>query len=339
MTEAVLTKDEVAYWKEWIAGLAKAGKLEWLKEQVNSRPLDSNIENDIKNLKGSIRILDVGAGPVSVAGIVSTNSSLEITRDCTDPLGDIYTKLLEEQGISSPTYISKPAEELDTALNTESYDYIFCRNALDHSFDCPRAITSLLTLLKPGGIMRLRHYENEGIYANYSGFHRWNFMEAGGEGLIFSQISSHNIRSLVSPMASVCYQSMTNEKDDGTHRKMVEIIVRKPTGFSTPPIHEHHGVKVEVSDCSLAIKVTRTQSYDNRYPMFIHFTNQDGAAVSTTLVWEDHSFRIFPLFNQNSASERAFKSVAIGQYDFTEGHNHYSPTFHNKWYQKYDLNQ
>jgi hypothetical protein len=339
MTEAVLTKDEVAYWKGWIAGLAKEGKLDWLKEQVNSRPLDSNIENDIKKLTGSIRILDVGAGPVSVAGIASMNPGLHITRDCTDPLGDIYTKLLEEQGISSPTYISKPAEELDEVLSPESYDYIFCRNALDHSFDCPRAIKSLLSLLKPGGVMRLRHYENEGIYANYSGFHRWNFMEAGGEGLLFSQVSSHNIRSLVSPMASICYQSMTNQKDDGSHRKMVEIVVVKPTGFSRPPIHESHGIRVEISDCGLAIKVTRTQSYNNHYPMFIHFISQDRAAVSTTLVWEDSSFRIYPLFSQSSASERAFKAVAIGQYDFTEGHNHYSPTFHNQWYQQYDLNQ
>ncbi len=334
--ESVLAKDEAAYWKGWMQSIATENRINWLQNQVNNRPLDSLIEADLRDRAGLIRILDVGAGPLSVAGSVSSNPNLEIARDCSDPLGNVYTKLLNDNGISSPSYICKPAERLLDVVAPESYDYVFCRNALDHSYDCPSAIQDLITILKPGGVMRLRHYENEALYANYSGFHRWNFMETSGEGIIFSQSSCHNIRTLTHPCATLAYESMMSPKDDGTQRRMAEFVMVKPSGFSKIANTEF-GICLEISSCRRLLKVTKSDGYDSTFPMFIHLHSESKKPLSTTLVWEDTTERIFPLFDSSSAASPVFSKVAMGQYDFIEGHNHYSPSFQNQWYLEFDL--
>lgn len=334
--EAILAKDEAAYWKGWIDAIVRDNKINWLQNQVNNRPLDPLIEADLSDRSGLVNILDVGAGPLSVAGSVPGGLNLEIARDCSDPLGEIYASLLEENGISCPKYICEPAERLLGEVGPESYDYIFCRNALDHAYDCPSAIRDLVTILKPGGVMRLRHYENEAIYANYSGFHRWNFMEVSGEGIIFSQNSCYNIRTLAYPCAALAYESMKSLKDDGTHRRMAEFVMVKPlqyigladTGF---------GIKLEISSCRRSLRIIKQDSYDSTYPMFVHLHRKDKSPSSTTLVWEDASERIIPLFDSTGTASSVYHKVAIGQYDFTEGHNHYAPNFQNQWYLEFKL--
>jgi hypothetical protein len=184
--------------------------------------------------------------------------------------------------------------------------------------------------------MRLRHYENEAAYANYNGFHRWNFMEVSGEGIIFSQNTCWNIRSLAHPCAVLAYESMKSLKDDGSHRRMAEFAIVKPLEY-VDLADSSFGVSLQVSSCRRSLKLTRHNNYNSTYPMFIHLHHKYNSILSTTLVWENTEDRTIPLFDSSTAASLAYRKIAIGQYDFTEGHNHYAPNFENQWYLEFEL--
>ena len=48
-------------------------------------------------------------------------------------------------------------------------------NSLDHSADPFTIISNMVGLVRPGGIVLLRHKRNEGESARYGGLHQWNF--------------------------------------------------------------------------------------------------------------------------------------------------------------------
>jgi SAM-dependent methyltransferase len=337
--ETILSVDEKNYWRKWIAELVDQGKRDWLINVVNSRELDDAIRRDLENLwvlSDRIRMLDVGAGPISVAGSICTGSRFKIYRDCQDPLGEYYEELLDEHDIPHPIYLTMPAENLSEDIEPGRYDYVFCRNALDHCSDASLAIAELLKVLAPGGIVRLRHYQNEGVYANYAGFHRWNFMNVAGHALLFTQAKALMISQLVGPdVAVISYsdEAAGELSEDGQARPFCEIVMLSETWNRPVRSTGQRGLSVALSDQRRAIKFTRNSKlYDPAYPLFLHL-HVDGKIKATTIVWMDgEDSRVVPLFSP--AYEKATR-IAFGQYRFEEGADHYSPKFSNLWYEEY----
>eukprot|EP00494_Astrolonche_serrata_P000962 UN00968 len=66
-------------------------------------------------------------------------------------------------------------EELIENFPENFFDMALSKNALDHAEDPIIVIEQMYQLIKPGGMVWVRVYQNEAVYAQYSGFHQWNF--------------------------------------------------------------------------------------------------------------------------------------------------------------------
>jgi 2-polyprenyl-3-methyl-5-hydroxy-6-metoxy-1,4-benzoquinol methylase len=60
------------------------------------------------------------------------------------------------------------------------FDIAYAANSLDHSAEPLRIIANMVEVVRPGGVVLLRHKRNEGESARYGGLHQWNFDAADG---------------------------------------------------------------------------------------------------------------------------------------------------------------
>lgn len=196
-------------WKKYINenGLSfheyniKKNKEKLEKYWSESCPVNKRIEAEIKNLPtGRINLLDVGCGPFPKSGVYYKGN--EIKRVLIDAMAKEYHLLLNNNGIN--TYGQKitccNAEEVESVFKKKSFDIIYSKNALDHTYNPIKAIKQLANLLNENGIMILEHYLNEGEYTNYFGLHQWNFSIEKGSFYISDQTKKirKNINELLS---------------------------------------------------------------------------------------------------------------------------------------------
>ena len=141
-----------------------------------SSPLHHKIaEEAVLFDKKKLRLLDVGCGPFPKSGIYLAGYTIE--RHLIDTLADEYSLLLEEYEIETngQSILKCDAENIDTFFAKNTFDLIFSKNALDHTFNPIKAIESMVNLLAPNGRVILEHYIREGEYTGYFGLHQWNF--------------------------------------------------------------------------------------------------------------------------------------------------------------------
>jgi SAM-dependent methyltransferase len=121
-----------------------------------------------------VKVIDVGAGPVTHVGTSHPSKKIEIT--AIDPLADFYGELLSEFDVTRaiPT-ISGNAESLEQLFAPNTFDFAFSRNAIDHCSDPLTAISQVFAVLKPGCHCCLCGNSNESEKQNYQGSHLWNF--------------------------------------------------------------------------------------------------------------------------------------------------------------------
>jgi SAM-dependent methyltransferase len=170
---------ELAYWEDAIRDPG------WAAENAHRLDPQGGIqEPEVAALldeveSATVSLLDVGAGPLTALGKTHPGKTLQIT--ATDPLADEYNRILDEVGIDPPVRtLACPGEDLLDRFEPGTFDVVFARNALDHSYDAPRVIDNMVALAKPGGHVVLRHRRSEGRVANYVGLHQWNFNAEDG---------------------------------------------------------------------------------------------------------------------------------------------------------------
>jgi SAM-dependent methyltransferase len=153
-----------------------------------------------------VRILDVGAGPMTSLGKTHPQRKLQIT--AVDPLAEEYSKLLEAAAVTPPVpTLACRGEELTTRFAPASFDVIYARNSLDHSEHPMKIIESMLRLLAPNGFIALRHYRNEGEHMTYEELHQWNFELREGELQLWSTREQHNVTAELAGRATLeCWQ-------------------------------------------------------------------------------------------------------------------------------------
>lgn len=178
---------ELDFWEDWIRTRGSQWQAEFEERVSPDTPLDPSLAALVADQPSPIvRILDVGAGPLTAVGKKLAGKTLEIT--AVDALANEYDVFLDRYRVVPlirTAYL--PAEDVAGHFAPGSFDLAFSRNALDHTRDPFAAIEGMLTVLRPGGWLVLWHFENEGRAAQYVGFHQWNFQGVDGRFLIESR--------------------------------------------------------------------------------------------------------------------------------------------------------
>ena len=185
---------EVQFWEMAL----RDGGRNWDPEEFRRR-MDGTreLQGELKALLDAppgarVRILDVGAGPLTTLGKRWEGRQLEIV--AVDPLAAEYARLLARLGLVPPvTTTSAHGEKLLDRFAVDEFDLAYASNALDHSYDPRLAIRQMLTVVKPGRHVYLWHFANEGTAESYHGLHQWNFDIQGNDFMISDGRSRHSL--------------------------------------------------------------------------------------------------------------------------------------------------
>ncbi len=203
-------KKELKFWNSWI----EQEGLEWKEDYKFRMNPESQILPELrkycKQIKNNkIRILDVGAGPITRIGYKFDGKELEI-KAC-DPLADQYNELLEKHQIV-PTVKTEnvEGEKLTKFYDKGSFDICTAFNCLDHSDNPLEIIKQMVDLCNKDGVVYLRHFENEASVENYKGLHRWNFYLNDADLLEINSLSKKHLLHEMLPQSEV-----VNHRIDG----------------------------------------------------------------------------------------------------------------------------
>jgi SAM-dependent methyltransferase len=179
--------DEIGYWESMIAGTFHN------KDWVNGFRRRANGINIAppylhEYLTEGSRVLDLGSGPATILGGVLNDKPIDIT--AVDPLANQYMELYSIHAI---TPLVKPIFGEGENLSQVVYgifDFVYSRNALDHSYDPMKAIQGMIDVCADDGVVFFENVINEGYNENYKGLHQWNFMHASGDLVIWKHDGS-----------------------------------------------------------------------------------------------------------------------------------------------------
>lgn len=178
---------EIDFWDRWVERKGAPWTDDFNKRVDENTQVDDLLEDVISSLQlDSVKILDVGAGPLTCIGKVSKNGIVNIT--AVDPLADFYEKILHRYDLKVPIKSSFGlAEDLSLFFPKNSFDIVHCQNALDHSIEPVRCLLQMLEVCRVGGYVMLRHAHNEAENENYEGFHKWNLTNRGDDVVIWNK--------------------------------------------------------------------------------------------------------------------------------------------------------
>lgn len=196
--------DELYFWewslkdggKNWDAG-------EWANATDPNRPLLEELQQLIPAAPGdTVRILDVGSGPLTRVGKRWEGRNLEIVP--TDPLADQYNELLKRLGIQPLVpAVNAQGEKLLERFTPNYFDLAYASNSLDHSCDPVLVMGQMLAVVKPGHYVYLWHAANEAIRHAYRGLHQWNFNIRHGEFVVGDGRKVRSVNEALSGAAEV----------------------------------------------------------------------------------------------------------------------------------------
>jgi SAM-dependent methyltransferase len=218
-------RNEVEFWARWLTGAP--GTEQWAPDREERLNPETEIRDPVVRAEldripaEEVSILDVGAGPLTWLGYRYPGKKVTIVP--VDPLADDYDRLLREAGLEPPVRTIRVAgEELLEHFNAESFDIAYATNALDHSADPLTIIVNMVTLVRPGGAVILRHKRNEGESARYSGLHAWNFDAANGRLLLWNEANKVDVGKALAERADPAVWLEGNEV-------VASLVVRPPT--------------------------------------------------------------------------------------------------------------
>jgi len=178
---------ELLFWWKWMRDRAGSQIRSDLLDP--NRPLRPELLAAVDRVGGSsVRILDVGAGPITTLGYLHPTREVEVTIVATDVLAAQYQRLLHKRGVTPavPT-IFADAERLAENFAPGSFDIVFAGNCVDHMERPLQAIQQMLDVVRPGGSVVLVHFEDEGEKQGYTGMHSSNFHLENGSFILSNE--------------------------------------------------------------------------------------------------------------------------------------------------------
>jgi SAM-dependent methyltransferase len=174
---------ELRFWDYWLTSHGATAPEDYLRRIDPMCEISEPVSGFI--VSGNCKILDVGAGPLTILGKMYKGKRLDIT--AVDALGDEYADLLAKHGITPAIRTQTlESEKLTERFEHNSFDISYAENTLDHSHDPVLAIEEMLAVTKSQGAVVLIHSPNEGSDGAYLGLHQWNFKNVNGDFVISS---------------------------------------------------------------------------------------------------------------------------------------------------------
>jgi SAM-dependent methyltransferase len=197
---------ELAFWQAWLVGAP--GTEEWagdreLRFAASTELRDPVLRAEVERLpQESLSILDVGSGPVTNAGFCHPRKRISLVP--VDPLADEYDRMLRAAGLEPPVRTHRVAgERLLDHFGAGRFDIAYACNSLDHSADPLRIVENMVAVVRPGGVVLLRHAHREGEERRYEGLHQWNFDVVDGDLVIWNSAVTIDVQSALGDRASV----------------------------------------------------------------------------------------------------------------------------------------
>ncbi|MBX2964261.1 MAG: methyltransferase domain-containing protein [Cyclobacteriaceae bacterium] len=215
-------KSEIDFWDNYF----KNGGLHWKANYELKFDPQLRLQDELASLlpknRQEVKILDVGAGPLTYVGKVHQN--LNISIEAVDPLAVYYDKLLNKYNIT-PLVRTKSgsAEQLSLLFPANSFDLVFARNCIDHSYNPEKAILEMLTTVKVGCYVLLAHIPNEGENEGYHGLHQWNFNVRNGDFIISSKTGEVNFTKKYSSGCVVACSILTKDNVDWLYTSILKL--------------------------------------------------------------------------------------------------------------------
>lgn len=228
--------DQIAFWTVWTKSRGYKWPNEFMARLNPQQPIDPVISNLIPFSASTCRILDAGAGPLTCLGKTHPQGTPLAIEAC-DPLAKVYSALLQINGVT-PLVETKFAnvENLSAFYEANYYNITHCRNALDHSLDPLGGLIEMLRITKVGGYVVLDHELNEGINANYAGFHQYNFDIQDGRFVIWNPSMKIDVLDSLPIEAEISLSLDANG--------MFKAIIKKIGDFSDTDIDSHFRPKL-----------------------------------------------------------------------------------------------
>lgn len=169
-------KSEISFWKGWLhANKDNSGK-------INKEKLVDYLANLIGDKK-EVKIANIGAGAASLIGRKYGDVNIEVIPS--DILAEEYMEIRKELNISDLIPLEKQ-DMSNLSYDANTFDIVYCANAMDHCEDPFSAILEMIRVCKYGGWVYFRHGQRVGKKSRYGGLHQWNFQVVDGEVIIWN---------------------------------------------------------------------------------------------------------------------------------------------------------
>lgn len=240
-----LTHEEVSWWDMWLKTKGGDWPKDFLRRTNFAQPLEPRIEQALtaSNVPrgASVKILDIGSGPLTNIGAQSAHYDVDIL--AIDPLADEYNRLLDLYGIEPPNRsIKGEAEQLDSMFPDHSFDIVWARNSLDHSYNPLLGLHRIFKVLKVGGQLILTFHRNEADQGNYQGLHNWNFDMREDEFIVEHRGNVVNVFEILRPFTEI---DVLLKQDPNAVKSQVIIAFKKCHDFSAfEPFLENQPAKL-----------------------------------------------------------------------------------------------
>jgi SAM-dependent methyltransferase len=190
------------FWWRWIRTRGLIWPEEFQDRLDPDRPFSAHLVRYIEALPDPVRVLDVGAGPITSLGYRVPGKQLELTP--VDVLAPHYDAMLRRRGVTPPvrtTYAD--AENMRERFPEASFDLVCAQNSLDHTSNPVAAIQEMVRLAKPDRHVVLVHAVDEAESQKYIGLHQWNLSEKDGQFLVWRPGQTIAVASVLGPECDV----------------------------------------------------------------------------------------------------------------------------------------
>jgi len=172
---------ELQYWERWIQEKGGVQDAAGYQKRIDPELALSDLHGEVVDRIGreQIRILDVGAGPITAVGKRWKHYHIDLV--AVDPLAEEYDVILNRNYVVPPVRTLKClGESLSTEFGEATFDLVIAINSIDHTEDPVRIIEEMYRVCQTGGFLVLSHFENEAKNEGYRGLHQWNLSLQNG---------------------------------------------------------------------------------------------------------------------------------------------------------------